>query len=147
VINLGGDRAGTADPRLVAYLRANRGSARFLVATTNWGSAAPIIIETGEPVMALHGFGTDRILTADQLAEKVRSGEVRFFLVADLFDQGPGGAPPTGVAGPGGSDDVAWVVEHCRKVPVADWSSDTGGPRPATGETGLGESLYDCAGA
>ncbi len=41
---------------LVDFLRRNRQDERYLLATTGTRLAAPIIIETGEPVMAMGGF-------------------------------------------------------------------------------------------
>ena len=81
-------------PKLISYLRANRGQAAFLVATGSAGDASPLILATGEPVMALGGFGADKILTADQLAARVRDGQIRFFLLQ--------GADPLGQPGTGG---------------------------------------------
>src|SRR5204863_9834004 len=72
----------TASAALIAYLEANQGDATYLVATTNANSAAPIILATGKPVLPLGGFlGSEPILTADDLAAKVRAGQVRFFLL------------------------------------------------------------------
>lgn len=74
--------AGTEDPKLHAFLRAERGSARFLAAAPNTRLAAPIIIATGEPVMATGGYlGIDPILTVDAFIRMVERGEVRFVLV------------------------------------------------------------------
>jgi 4-amino-4-deoxy-L-arabinose transferase-like glycosyltransferase len=122
---LGGGPFGspTDQAALITYLRAHRGSAEFLVATTNANAAAPIIIATGEPVMALGGFsGGDPILTQEQLAERVKSGQVRFFLLGS-----PGGPP-----GGGNRESAAsWVTSRCVQVP---------------GETfgGADGQLYDC---
>jgi hypothetical protein len=93
---------------LIDYLNANRGDAELLVATQSSMHAAPIIIATGEPVMALSGLsGGDAILTADQLAQYVQSGRVRFFLLPSSGFAG-GAAPravtdappPEGMPGP-----------------------------------------------
>jgi 4-amino-4-deoxy-L-arabinose transferase-like glycosyltransferase len=47
--------------------------------------AAPIIIQTGEPVMARGGFhGLDPILTPDKLAALVADKQVRFVMLGDL---------------------------------------------------------------
>jgi 4-amino-4-deoxy-L-arabinose transferase-like glycosyltransferase len=47
--------------------------------------AAPIIIQTGEPVMARGGFhGLDPILTPDKLAALVATRQVRFVMLDDL---------------------------------------------------------------
>jgi hypothetical protein len=48
-----GQRFSSADARLEDYLRSNQGQARFLVVTLNAISAAPLILDTGKPVMAV----------------------------------------------------------------------------------------------
>ena len=88
-VGLGGTQV---DPKLVKYLLDNRGNARFLVAVQSAAEASPLILATGEPVMALGGFGADQILTADELARLVASGELRFLLL-------PGGEEPDSMAG------------------------------------------------
>jgi 4-amino-4-deoxy-L-arabinose transferase-like glycosyltransferase len=56
------DAARTEAP---SYLIANREAAKFLVAVPNANVAAPLIISTGLPVMAIGGYlGDDPILTA-----------------------------------------------------------------------------------
>jgi 4-amino-4-deoxy-L-arabinose transferase-like glycosyltransferase len=70
------------DPKLHAFLLANRGAARFIAATPSVRLAAPIIIATSQPVMAVGGYlGTDPILTVEQFAGKVARGEVRYVLL------------------------------------------------------------------
>ncbi len=81
-----------ADPKLVKYLLDNRGNARFLVAVQSAAEASPLILATGEPVMALGGFGADQILTTGELARLVASGELRFLLL-------PGGAELNSMSG------------------------------------------------
>src|SRR5262249_56143226 len=54
------------DPKLTEFLVAHRGEAKFLLATPTALLAAPVIIETGLPVMAIGGYsGRDPILTID----------------------------------------------------------------------------------
>jgi 4-amino-4-deoxy-L-arabinose transferase-like glycosyltransferase len=164
-INLLGS-GGRADPKLVAYLLANRGGARFLVATGYSGSASPIILSTGEPVMALGGFGGgDKILTVDELAKLVSDGEVRFFLVASLEppNQPSGGpsrpadgqqtAPLAGTKGPPQDELTGWVQANCEPVPSELWRTQTSEDRRISASgidntfvqgDGLGETLYDC---
>jgi 4-amino-4-deoxy-L-arabinose transferase-like glycosyltransferase len=109
---------GGADPALIDYLEANQGSATFLLATTNSNTAAPIILQTGKPVMALGGFlGSDPILSVQQFATDVQSGLVRFVL--------PGG----GFGGRGGDGISAWVQQNCSPVDMGS----------------SGGQLYDCA--
>ena len=123
--------------RLTDYLQANQGDETYLVATLNARIASPIILATGEPVMALGGFtGGDHILTVNELVEYVAAGAVRYFLLS------PGGNHR--------NDPTRWVPEHCALVPPALWQSapvqDTasspGGP-PDPGPGGM-PRLFDC---
>lgn len=121
-----GTGAGAAANPLVAYLLANRGSARWIVAVESANAAAPIQLVTGAPVMAMGGFtGSDLFPTADELASIVASGDLRFVLVADM---GGRGVVPGSSSGP---DRIAWVQESCTTV---DYGAQ-------------GWSLYDCASA
>jgi 4-amino-4-deoxy-L-arabinose transferase-like glycosyltransferase len=71
--------------RLIAFLNANRGGERYLLATSTVMLAAPLIIHTGEPVMARGGFhGLDPILTPEKLARRVEANELRFVMLGDL---------------------------------------------------------------
>jgi 4-amino-4-deoxy-L-arabinose transferase-like glycosyltransferase len=78
----GGGFAGAATPALVGYLEANQGQASYMLATTDSNTAASFILASGQPVMSIGGFsGSDPIVTVDQFANMVRSGEVRYVLV------------------------------------------------------------------
>lgn len=77
------------DPKLHDFLLAHRGTARFLVATPTAPLAAPIILATGQKVMALGGFsGGDPILSVEAFADLVRRGDVRYVLLANQPRQG-----------------------------------------------------------
>jgi len=81
----GGDNA-SANTGLIHYLEAHQGNDRYLLATLNSMSAAPIIIATGKPVMALGGFsGADRIVTPSSLSAFVPNGTVRYFMLTGGF--------------------------------------------------------------
>ena len=70
------------DPKLLAFLTGNRGSARFLVAAPTTQLVAPLIIRTGQPALAFGGYmGSDPVLSLDAFGEMVRSGEVRYVLL------------------------------------------------------------------
>jgi 4-amino-4-deoxy-L-arabinose transferase-like glycosyltransferase len=102
----GGDQV---NKTLLKYLEAHQGTATYLFATTNAGTAEPYIIATGKPVMALGGFtGSDPILTTAKLATLTREGKVKYFLIS-------GG----GAGGPGGSNSLTtWIQQHAKLITV-----------------------------
>jgi 4-amino-4-deoxy-L-arabinose transferase-like glycosyltransferase len=75
------------------------------------GTAAPIIIATGEPVVTMGGFtGGDPAPTVSQLAAMVRSGRLKYVLLGGgAFGGGPGG---------GGTQSAIeqWVQAHGKAV-------------------------------
>jgi 4-amino-4-deoxy-L-arabinose transferase-like glycosyltransferase len=71
--------------KLVGFLEANRKGERYLMATSTAQLAAPIIIGTGQPVMARGGFhGLDPALTPETLARMVEAKQVRFVMIGDV---------------------------------------------------------------
>ena len=127
--NPGGDNASSSNTKLISYLEANQGNAKYLVATASSNTADNIILTTNKPVMALGGFnGGDPILTTSQLATLVKNGTVRYFLL------GSGGGP-----GGGQSSLTTWVKQNCTVVPTSQWQSSTA----STGPEGNNQ-LYTC---
>ena len=144
-----------AEPTLVDYLLANKGNAEYLIATSNAMSASPIILNTDEPVISLGGYnGVDPIFTADDLANLVDEGTVRFFLMPDKGSDSdassPQGAPSRG--GPGGgpgpegglahNGSAEWIENNCEKVPQELWRASSSEGRG--GPPGRARALYDC---
>jgi len=110
---------------LITYLEQQRGDATYLAATPSSMAAAPIIVASGEPVMSLGGFmGSDPILSVQQFAQLVRTGEVRFYVAGGGFG---GGRSTTQIA--------SWVQANCAAVPAQAYGGAT--------QT----ELYDCASA
>jgi len=71
--------------RLISFLTANSQGERYLLATSTTMLAAPIIIQTGQPVMARGGFhGLDPILTPEKLSDMAAARLVRFVMLGDL---------------------------------------------------------------
>lgn len=100
---------------LVAFLRANHHGERFLLATSTYQLAAPIIIATGAPVMARGGFhDLDPALTPATLAQRVADGEVRFATVGDV-------SAISRRLGAGQVDVAAWIRAHGTPVDPALW--------------------------
>jgi 4-amino-4-deoxy-L-arabinose transferase-like glycosyltransferase len=161
-----GDGFGSeADPALLDFLQTNRGDAKYLVGTINSMSASPIILNTDEPapVITLGGFmGRDPVLSTDRLADLVKKGEVRFFLVPDrermeemmseyFSSQSPGQqAAPEGPLGGLGSfldnESMTWVQDNCEQVTQELWQSPEVEENREGGSEGPGraQTLYDC---
>ncbi|MDP2329502.1 MAG: glycosyltransferase family 39 protein [Reyranella sp.] len=108
-------RSLTDDPKLLAYLQAQRGPARFLAATPTALLAAPIIIHTGEAALAFGGhLGNDPIMSIEAFAERVRRGEVRYAILGTVRRP---------------ADFDAWVRAHGVPVDPALWRSLPAEPR------------------
>jgi 4-amino-4-deoxy-L-arabinose transferase-like glycosyltransferase len=128
------------DPKLLAFLQENHQDEAYLLAAVNARQAAPIIIATGNPVIALGGFtGRDPILTIDGLARLVEDRSVRFALVGD-------GSP--GLRRIFGEDSqkalVDWIKDNGRLVDPVRWRTAMPGStddRRAVEATGT--QLYD----
>jgi 4-amino-4-deoxy-L-arabinose transferase-like glycosyltransferase len=129
----GGDGAGGAgrtqalDAATGAYLVANQGSSKWIVAVSDASTASTIELALGKPVMAIGGFsGSDNALTLDGLKALVASGDLRFIATAS----GPGG--DGGGGGRQGSSEIStWVATACSALTI----------------DGSSTSVYDCAGA
>jgi len=99
------------DPKLIAFLQESHGNEEYLLAAVNARQAAPINIATGDPVMALGGFGGgDPILTVEDFARLVAESRVRFALIGD------------------GSEGLRRVFGENRQKPLTDWIQANGKP-------------------
>jgi 4-amino-4-deoxy-L-arabinose transferase-like glycosyltransferase len=126
--NGNGGQSVQVNEQLLAYLESHRGSARYLLATLNSQTAAPYIIASGQPVIALGGFsGSDQILSLSQLQALVSSGAIRYF----LLDGGGGGF---GGQGGGNGQLVSWVASSCTQVAASEY-----------GGASSGGTLYACS--
>ncbi|WFU16815.1 glycosyltransferase family 39 protein [Bradyrhizobium sp. CB3481] len=75
-------RLEAARQKLVGYLIANREAANLLVAVPNANVAAPLIISTGQPVMAMGGYlGDDPIVTPAELERLASDKKLRFVML------------------------------------------------------------------
>jgi 4-amino-4-deoxy-L-arabinose transferase-like glycosyltransferase len=134
------------DPKLIGFLEQSRGDAPYLLAAVNARQAAPIIIATGAPVMALGGFsGRDPILSTDDFARLVAENQVRFALVGD------GSRGIRRVFGEDGQKALTdWIRENGREIDPALWRGLAApeDPAPADGRSSrpaenVGIQLYD----
>jgi hypothetical protein len=129
------DRGDTADPSLMDYLQANRGNAKYLVATTNARSASPIILSTEEhySVITFGGFaGHDPVLNPTQLADLVDKGAVHSFLIQNGEPDEPQ------------NESSSWVQDNCKQVPQELWQSSSTSEQG--GDSERAPALYDCGG-
>lgn len=105
--------------KLVGFLLANRRRERFLLGASSARLAAPIIVATGEPVMARGGFfGGDPILTPESLARMAEAEQIRFVMLGDVWNdrRGPGDA--------GAATAVdTWIRANGTPVDPALWRS------------------------
>jgi 4-amino-4-deoxy-L-arabinose transferase-like glycosyltransferase len=75
-------RLEAARQKLTSYLTRNREAAKFLVAVPNANVAAPLIISTGLPVMAIGGYlGDDPILAPSDIERLAADRQLRFVML------------------------------------------------------------------
>lgn len=124
--------------KLMDFLKTHCKGEQYLLVSQNSQLVAPIIIETGEPVVAIGGFmGGDPILTVNQFAQKVKDGHFRYMLLQGPGpNQGRGGNNGRGFGGNGGgfgggfgfgrgggqqAEIAKWVRENGKPVDPALW--------------------------
>ena len=105
----------TPNAALVAYLKAHRDGARYLVAADGSVTAAPIALATGDPVITLGGFSETGapsvpVPTVEQLKAFIASGELRYVI------PGPRAFAPA---------RTGWVRAHCPTVAVPDHATSS----------------------
>ncbi|MDQ6820572.1 MAG: glycosyltransferase family 39 protein [Actinomycetota bacterium] len=109
----GGPQGGVSK-RVIAYLEAHQGSAKYLVAGVGSQTTASIIIQTGKPVVTIGGFnGSDPAPTLAQLERMVASGELKYVL---LSSGGFGGGGPGRLGSQSAQSISSWVQHHGRAV-------------------------------
>jgi 4-amino-4-deoxy-L-arabinose transferase-like glycosyltransferase len=116
----------TSNPNLENYLMANYQKGTYLVATLNATSAAPIILDTGLPVMAMGGFmGSDPAISVEKLQNLVNEGQIRYFLL-----QGRS-------FGNQQSDVANWIKNNCIIVPASKWQGSQTNSNQGLGRMGF----------
>lgn len=108
----GGGLGTAVSDELIAYLKANRGNAKYLVAVFGAQTAAPIINATGESVLPIGGFdGSDPAPTVEQFKKMVASGEVKYVLSGG--NEVKGGGMNGSKSGTSVSEEIhSWVTAH-----------------------------------
>ncbi|HXM57994.1 MAG TPA: glycosyltransferase family 39 protein [Candidatus Dormibacteraeota bacterium] len=124
---------------MLAYLEANRGEAKYLLASQSLHLGTLFIMVSGAPVLIMGGFsGLVPYPTPDQFRRMVATGQVRHVLLGS--DLPPGLAPR--VAQSTNSAIAVWVRANCVPVPPSTY-----GAQPPPGEEGAGQGdrgLYTC---
>jgi 4-amino-4-deoxy-L-arabinose transferase-like glycosyltransferase len=160
-----GSQVPKLDPKLLHYLEARQGEARYLVATTTSTFSTLFILQTNASVMTLGGYqGWDRIVTPVQLSRLVSHGVIRFFLlpvfygvkgklVTGAFTSGPGiedyRYPPEDVRLSRANRDLAaWITQTCAAVAPPEYESVPAGHEPllsgVIGKWAEPGQLWDC---
>lgn len=123
------------DSRILDYIVSHQTGEKYLFATTSSHTAAPYIIQTGKPVMAMGGFsGSDPILTVDKLKQMIKNKEVKYFLIS-------GGFGGNGPGGPGNSDVLEWIRSNGTVVEI-DREQQTGASSAPSRSMREGMILY-----
>ncbi|MFI9802874.1 ArnT family glycosyltransferase [Streptomyces sp. NPDC052301] len=137
----------TAQRRLLDYVRAHQGSARYVLATSRWSTASPYILATGADVLPLGGFsGRVPFPTRTQFRRLVEAAQVRYVLLGGGRDRGPAaeGAGTTAAA-----EITGWVRTSCAQVPASaygggDLSGTARSVPQGAGGTDEAQTLYRC---
>src|SRR3954447_24236587 len=96
--HMGGDDSQSANAAVVALLKQNASSYRWIAATTSSMSSAPYQLASQEPVMAIGGFAGDDVNpTLAQFEAYVKAGLIHYYIAAgghggDRGGQGGGGS-------------------------------------------------------
>jgi 4-amino-4-deoxy-L-arabinose transferase-like glycosyltransferase len=110
-----GGPGGEVSSQLISYLQKHRDGATWLVAVARAPSASSIILQTGQPVIAMGGFtGNDPAMTVPRLQAYVKAGKLHYVM--------------TGGGGPGGRGDDAvtsWVEKNCTAVQPSEYGAST----------------------
>ncbi|MBS0244641.1 MAG: hypothetical protein JSS20_20925, partial [Proteobacteria bacterium] len=112
--------------RLVAYLSAHREGEKFLAAVPNAVVASPLILATGQAVLAIGGYlGDDPALSTDALSRLRDEGALRYVVLGG-FTLAPG-KQKRALA-----DVERWVRANGRPVDRAEWAISSRRSAPDT---------------
>jgi len=113
----GMDDSESADQELLVYLREHNTGEPYLMAVTNYTTAAPYMIDEDESLVILNGFNaSDEVYTPETLEALVRAGKVKYFLLGG--GMGGGGRD-------GNSEVTDWITENGTEIPSSEWQSTT----------------------
>ncbi len=138
---------------LLDYLQTHTQGMKYLMVVPSSMQGADYVIATGRPVLYAGGFsGQDKVVSADDLAQMVANGELRYVYWDARSGNGLGGGNGLGVRPQ--ADISKWVTNACAPVPGFEAATQnagapdgTGGPGPVNGDGPNGRmqvTLYDC---
>jgi 4-amino-4-deoxy-L-arabinose transferase-like glycosyltransferase len=129
------DSLTTPERGIYDYVSAHRDGAPYLMAVSSWIGALPYIIATGQEVMPMGGFsGSVPSPTLAQVKRRVRTGQLRFFLLGPADTGFAASAFSEGSDSPTMTAIDSWVKGACTTVPAKDYGRVP--PAPQT--------LYSC---
>jgi 4-amino-4-deoxy-L-arabinose transferase-like glycosyltransferase len=117
-------RLNPAQRRLLDYVNARRGTAEYVLATTNWTGASPFILAAGAHVLPLGGFsGRVPFPTDAGFRRLTASGRVRYVAITPARRPARAGTP----ASPADAARItSWVRSSCPEVPGVPTLYDCG---------------------
>ena len=120
------------EQKLLNYVDANRGGAKYVMAGTSWNSVSSYIESTGQMILPMGGFsGSVPEPTLAAFEQLVKTGQLKFVLSGGAA-RGGGGASATGTSTV--TEITQWVTANCKTVPAADY----GGTATTTSGAGAG---------
>lgn len=117
-MHMDGNMSGNSNSDLVNFLLKNKtASQKYLLVVSSANDASDIIIQTGQPVMAIGGFlGSDNSITLDQFKELVKKGEIRYVMTGGNGGGGNG-------SGSALTQIMNWVQQNGAAVSSSEYSS------------------------
>jgi len=119
------------DDEIVSFLQNNTKQIKYLAAVPDSFLGSNLVLRTNRAVFFLHGFnGKDNIITNTELAEEVKKGNMRYFLLRRVIE-------------PRKEKEYSnslWVITHCK--PVKEYEENN--PRENTQILFEQVTLFDC---
>ena len=126
-----GNAKRAADPHLLAYLEANTQDVAYLMAVPGSMPGAEYVLASGRPVLYMGGFnGSDPVVAADDIAQMVADGELRYIMLGDGRRGNQQGVNQ-------------WVQANCTAVPASETGMSSA-PGPDNRQNN--SELYRCGG-
>lgn len=138
---MGKSMPGDSNSGLTDYLIKNKTSSqKYLLVVSSSNSGADIIIKTGEPVMAIGGFGgRDNSITLEKFKELAKKGEVRYVMTSGNMmggNRGPGNSGNGSESKNAVTEIMNWVKENGKAVSASEYSNaDAPGGNMDAGES------------